>query len=124
MAKAHAKTTTLTETLRLAGESVMKSEIVKTPNGMLFKLFADVRNGNHRWNISVWSTSLNQWNTLATEEIIPNLKHLDYYMCYAPGSTSQPNPVIASNWNAMKEFIDIFCSNVECPAAASLDSDE
>ena len=112
MAKTHAKFTTLTETMHLTCDSVLKSEIVKAPNGMLYKLFCDVRNGANYWNIYVWSNVLSQWNQLASKDIIPDIQHLSYFNCYASGSTCRPNPIILSNWDAMKKFIDIFSSNL------------
>ena len=109
MAKKTSEFTTLTETMHLTCDSAMKSEIVKASNGMLFKLFADVHNGSNCWNIYVWSNTLSQWNMLASKDIIPEVKYLDYFRC-AVGD--KPNPLIASNWTAMKNFIKTFASNV------------
>ena len=109
MAKTHAKFTTLAETMHLTCDSAVKSEIVKASNGMLFKLFADVRNGGNHWTISIWSNALSQWNQLASKDIIPGVKHLDYFRCTVG---DKPNPLIASNWTAMKDFIKTFASNV------------
>lgn len=112
MTKTHAKFTTLSETMNLTCDSVVKSELVKAPNGMLFKLFCDVRNGSNCWNICVWSNALSQWNQFASKDIIPGIQHLSYFNCYAPGKFCKPNPIISSNWNAMKKFIDVFSSNL------------
>ena len=112
MAKKISKFTTLTETMHLTCDSVLKSELVKAPNGMLFKLFCDVHNGGNYWNIYVWSNALSQWNQLASKDIIPDIQHLSYFNCCAPGGSNKPNPIVSSNWNAMKKFIDVFSSNL------------
>lgn len=93
----------------LMPETFNRSEIVKAQNGMLFKLYGHIYNGSNTWEISIWSTALSQWNCIADMQTIPGVSSVSYYTCII---NNKPNPQIALNWSAMKDFIKIFVSNL------------
>ena len=99
---------TISKTMSLESDSFTGCEIAKASNGMLFKLYADVHNGSHAWIIQVWSNALCQWNVLATYDMIPEMRRLDYYMC-----RNAPKDLIIANWSKMREFIKVFVSALD-----------
>ena len=109
MAKKNNALKTITFKEHLTSDTFNRSEIVKAPNGMLFKLYGDSHNCSNTWEISVWSNVFNQWNWIADMQTIPNVFNVSYYNCTI---NNKPNPQISINWRAMKEFIETFVSNL------------
>ena len=108
------KLKTISETKDLTNESLRKTEIVKAlSNGMMFKLYCDVRNGANNWNIYVWSNALCQWNLFASYGDIPNLQRFDYVQCRKYGSMRDENLQAKLNFIAMKDFIKAFVDNLQ-----------
>lgn len=91
-------------------QAFTKSELVKASNGMLFKLFADVHNGGHCWNIYVWSSTLSQWSLVATEDSIPNIIQVDYISFGSNNWNHDTPPAVIYNFDSMKKFIKDFVS--------------
>ena len=110
MAKKNNALKTITFKEHLTSDTFNRSEIVKAPNGMLFKLYGDSHNCSNTWEISVWSNALNQWNWVAGMQTIPHVWNVPYYECSVG---NKPNQRIALNWSAMKEFIETFVSNLQ-----------
>ena len=101
MAKPKNELKLVSNAMSLHGESFTRTELVKAPSGMLFKLSADVHNCSNSWNIYAWSNALGQWSMVASMDDIPGIKYLSYLEC----KRNELHPVAAQNWKMMKDFI-------------------
>ena len=80
-------------------------------NYMIFRISINICNGNHSWNIYVWSPNNFQWNSFANAADIQGMNHLSYIDSCSYG-TNDLNPKARENYYLMMGYIKRFCEEL------------